>query len=280
MSSSRAISLSFLVPAVLLAGVSVAAQTRTLTPPPGSGDAFDAAHVPICDADHPDPRTEVFGHCSADLPEYTRVMQANVYRTWHSLVPADAWMKRACAVVDFTIRPDGGISALKIPRSTGDLQLDRAALGGIVSGSPFASTPAGCDRGINVRFRIYYNPGSAHRAIPTASPANRATAPDDEPVTRDKDIAPPVLAYAPNSEHAPVVLTGSDATAEDGRTGRVVLTAIVTSRGDVVSAKIVRSAGNGFDENAMASVVMSKFKPATLVGIPVRAEVTLRVDLQ
>ena len=96
----------------------------------------------------------------------------------------------------------------------------------------------------------------------------------------DKSIAPPVLVYSPNPSHAPAVLNAQTSPEEGTVAGRVLLTAVVTSKGDVASTEIVRAAGNGFDENAMASVVMSKFKPATLGGIPVRTEVTLRVDLR
>lgn len=277
MSSSRAISLVlFILPAVLLAVGSTAAQNTNKPPPSSNPD--DAANLPLCDVDHPD-LTEVVGKCSSDISEYSRVVKLSVQQGWNSLISSDAWMKRACAVVDFTIRPDGGISTLKIPKSTGDLQLDRATLGGIISASPFPLLPAGCERGLTFRYRMYYNPGG-RLALPHPSPADRTTAPDDEPVMHEKDIVPPVLIYSPNSEHPPMLSSASDTTPDSGRRGRVLVSAVVTSRGDVASAKILHGAGNGFDENAMALVVMSKFKPATITGIPVRTEVTLRVDLQ
>jgi TonB family protein len=282
MRSSRARSLLPTI-AVLLAA-SVAAQTSNPPPPAtnnsDSVDYVDAAHLPVCDPDHPDPTTEVLARCSADSAEYVRSIRLQVQRSWYSLISSDVWMKRACAVIDFTIRPDGGVSTLKIPRSAGDLQLDRAAVGGIVSAAPFPPAPAGCDRGLKVRFRLYYNPGPGRQAIPSpTSGADRTTAPDDEPIVHGPGIFPPALVYSPNSAHPPVVLN-SPIDAEANIPGRVLLIAVVTSKGDVASVKIGRGAGNGVDENAMASVLMSKFKPATLAGIAVRTEVNLRVDLQ
>lgn len=272
--------MALLLPAVLLAAASISAQTGAAPAPPTNVESA-RTQLPVCDPDHPEVTTRALNKCSPDATEYVRVVQSKVQRGWYSLIGGDAWMKRACAVVDFTIRPDGGILSLKIPRSTGDLQLDRAALGGIVSAAPFAPTPPGCDRGLNVRFRLYYNPGPVRRAISAPNPAaGRTTAPDDEPIMHDQGIVQPVLVYSPNSQHAPVVVNASNALADDGAKGRVILTAVVTSKGDVASAKIVSGGGNGIDENAMAMVVMSKFKPATLAGIPVRAEVTLRVDMQ
>jgi len=261
----------------MLAALPVASQTSNASPP--SSNSAGTAHLPVCDADHPDPTTEILSTCSADLSQYIRVIKSRVERGWYSLTSRDPWMRRACAVVDFTIRPDGGVSALKIPRSTGDPHLDRAALGGIVSPAPFPPTPAGCAQGVNFRFRMYYNTDGGATPHPT-SVEDRATAPDNEPVTRDKSIAPPVWIYSPNPSRAPAVMNAPISPEAGTVKGRVLLTAVVTSKGDVASAEIVRAAGNGFDEYAMANVVMSKFRPATLAGIPVRTEVTLRVDLQ
>jgi TonB family protein len=279
MRSPRARSLTLLFTTILLTAASVAAQTGSSSPV--SPDSLDTAHLPVCDIDHPSPTTEILGSCKTDLAEYTGRVKSRVQQSWYSLISSDIWMKRACAVVDFSIRPDGGVSTLRIPRSTGDLQLDRAALAGIVSAAPFPPMPAGCERGVNLRFRFYYNPGPSQRAVsPPTSAADRATAPDDEPIVHDPGITPPVLLYTPNSAHAPVVLNSPFDAEADNVTGRVLLNAIVTSKGDVASVKIVHGAGNGIDENAMAGVMMSKFKPATLAGIPIRTEVNLRVDLR
>lgn len=74
-----------------------------------------------------------------------------------------------------------------------------------------------------------------------------------------------------------VSLNSSGTVPEEVAKGSVLVKSVVTSRGDVASVEILHGAGNGFDENAMALVVMSRFKPATIAGIPVRTEVTLRL---
>jgi len=257
------------------------AAQQTQQSSPSTVGSSTPASLPECDADHPDAGIEIFSETGVDLTEYVKLVRAKVQRAWYPLVGADLWMKRACAVVDFTIRPDGGVSTLTLARSSGDLQLDRAALSGIISAVAFPIFPGSSSKGLGCRFRFYYNAGSSGQPMSRPSLAsNRMTAPDDEPIVRGKDIAPPVVAYSRNPEHVPVVLdraAGQDGAAEKGR---VVLAAVVTSKGDVASVKIVRGSGNGIDEYAMASVVMSKFKAATRDGNPVRTEVELAVDLR
>lgn len=237
-----------------------------------------------CDPDHPDLESgiEVISQSAVDPRPYAATVKRRIRDAWYSLVGSDLWMKKACAVVEFNVRADGGVASIRLARSSGDLQLDRAALAGIISPAPYAALPAGASpAGLLFRFRFYYNPSTDNRAGAVDSPARgRMTAPDDEPLSKAKDLVLPVVIYSPDSGSVPVILDQAANDASSQRKGRVLLTTVVTSKGDAVSVKITHSEGNGFDEKAMAAVLMSKFRPATSDGVAVRAEANIRVDVQ
>ncbi len=257
-----------------LFGLTASAQSGKLelTPPP------KPTRAATCDANAPDLTTalEVSGKVGPDAVKYVEAIRPRLRDSWYSLIGADLWMKKACTVISFTIRPDGGISSLRIDTSTGDLQLDRAAVAGILLAAPFASLPTDApDPGLPLRIRLYYNPGDAKHSN-TAQPARdaRMTAPDDEPLSTDLTITSPSVIYSPNPERVPEVLENHDQQ-NDGKS--VILEVTVSSKGDVIAARITSGLGNDFDEKALAAVFVSKFRPAMKDGASVRAEVMMRV---
>jgi len=236
-----------------------------------------------CDANAPELTTtmEIPVESREDFVKYVDVIRPRIRNAWYSLIGDDLWMKKACAVIEFTVRQDGGVSVLKLDTSTGDLQLDRAALGGIISAAPLPFLLQVFKKPeLSLRFRFYYNPGEAKRSAEVRPLAgDRMTAPDDEPIARDSGVSPPVVVYSPNPDYVPEVLdhAGSGDKNPQGGKNVVLLTAVVTSKGVIASVRVTNGAGNGFDEKALAAVVMSKFKPASKDGKPVRAEVEMRV---
>jgi TonB family protein len=62
--------------------------------------------------------------------------------------------------IEFAILRDGNVAKMKTSSSSGDVELDRAAWGGIMSGAPFAPLPEGfMGQDIGLRFTFCYNPG-------------------------------------------------------------------------------------------------------------------------
>jgi len=59
-----------------------------------------------------------------------------------------------------------------------------------------------------------------------------------------------------------------------GIEGQVVLRLRVNDKGDVIEARVVESAGHGFDESALAAVKQFKFQPGTLDGAAVMTDIT------
>lgn len=60
----------------------------------------------------------------------------------------------------------------------------------------------------------------------------------------------------------------------------VTLKLTVSKTGDVTAAEVVTSAGQAFDEAALAAVKQFRFEPATRDGAPVAARILYRVDLK
>lgn len=67
-------------------------------------------------------------------------------------VPAVRIGGRGTAVVAFVIGPGGGLTALRIARSSGNPAVDQAAIAHIRRAAPFAAPPAG----VNARFTFEF----------------------------------------------------------------------------------------------------------------------------
>jgi periplasmic protein TonB len=93
----------------------------------------------------------------------------------------------------------------------------------------------------------------------------------DEPVYRvGGGVKPPRAVVHPSAEF-------SDEARKNGTTGTVLLTVVVTSKGDVTQIRISKSLGSGLDEKAIEAVRQWKFKPATKDGQPVSVQVSMEM---
>ena len=94
----------------------------------------------------------------------------------------------------------------------------------------------------------------------------------DEPVYRiGREVKPPRPIYQPAAQF-------SDEARRNGTTGTVMITMVVTSKGDTTLIKITQGLGSGLDEKAIEAVRQWKFKPATKNGQPVSVQISVEVS--
>ncbi len=123
-------------------------------------------------------------------------------------------------------------------------------------------------------------PGGAGVAVPTAAPGMPSAVRATPGGTSDRADAP---AYVVEPDSAPSLVAQPgpeemralypDAARRGGLEGDVKLELEVSAKGEVTGSRVVRSAGNGFDEVAQRLVRKFRFRPATRAGQPVPAVV-------
>jgi TonB family protein len=117
-------------------------------------------------------------------------------------------------------------------------------------------------------------------AVPTASPGVAANprgvpgaaveGPSEGPPAAEPDRGPSLLAPPDPAELRAAYPEGAR---RAGLEGDVRLELVVSEAGEVVEVRIVRPAGNGFDEVAARLVRRFRFRPATSGGRPVPARI-------
>ncbi len=124
-------------------------------------------------------------------------------------------------------------------------------------------------------FTISIGGGSAqtHGAVSTLG-APRAEV-VDTPVPEQRVSSPARLARGGTPPYPPVAR-------EEGVEGDVVLELVLSTAGTVDSVKLIKGAGHGLDDAAMAAVRNYRFSPATKDGRPVRVRMhwTMQFRLQ
>jgi TonB family protein len=97
-------------------------------------------------------------------PYLSRVLH-DVRVNWYNLIPEVArapLMKKGKVSIEFAILRNGQVAGMQITTPSGDISLDRAALGGISGSNPFPPLP-GEFRGsyLALRFHFFYNPAKS-----------------------------------------------------------------------------------------------------------------------
>ncbi len=106
-----------------------------------------------------------------DFGPYLQRVLHDVKINWYALIPENAKMKHGNLVIEFAITKDGKVAGMKLVASSGDVPLDRAAWGGIITSNPFPPLPtAFTGQYLALRFRFFYNPMKEELA-PTKSTA-------------------------------------------------------------------------------------------------------------
>jgi TonB family protein len=94
-----------------------------------------------------------------DFGPYLQRVLHDVKINWYALIPESAQMKHGNLAIEFAITKDGKIADMHLAASSGDIPLDRAAWGGIVSSNPFPPLPTDFTGPyLALRFRFFYNP--------------------------------------------------------------------------------------------------------------------------
>jgi TonB family protein len=94
-------------------------------------------------------------------PYLSRVLH-DVRINWYNLIPEVArapLMKKGKVSIEFAITKNGQVAGMRLVSPSGDISLDRAAMGGITSSNPFPPLPSEF-RGeyLALRFHFFYNP--------------------------------------------------------------------------------------------------------------------------
>ncbi|HUO13842.1 MAG TPA: TonB family protein [Verrucomicrobiae bacterium] len=94
-----------------------------------------------------------------DFGPYLQRILEDVRQNWYHLIPESAEMKKGKLALEFAIMKDGRVQGLKLVYPSGDVALDRPAIGSITASDPFPPLPTEFTGPyLELRFRFYYNP--------------------------------------------------------------------------------------------------------------------------
>jgi TonB family protein len=100
-----------------------------------------------------------------DVAQYVDSMKTRINQKWYTLIPRSARLRQGSLTVEFSVQRDGSITGRKVSSSSGDADLDKAALSAIATTAPFSPLPESWKHDhVNLRLSFQYNP--------TASPQN------------------------------------------------------------------------------------------------------------
>jgi TonB family protein len=99
---------------------------------------------------------------SAELLRYIDVMKERIYEKWYELIPKSARLRQGSLAIEFSVQRDGSITERKVSASSGDADLDKAALSAIGKAAPFPPLPDSAKQDhVNLRLSFQYNPSAS-----------------------------------------------------------------------------------------------------------------------
>jgi len=97
-----------------------------------------------------------------DLARYVDTMKGKIYLRWYKMIPRSARLRQGSLTVEFSVQRYGRITQRKVSSSSGDADLEKAALKAIAKAVPFPSLPESLKSDhINMRLSFQYNPAAA-----------------------------------------------------------------------------------------------------------------------
>jgi TonB family protein len=248
----------------MLSGALLAAQDSKPFPAPASpGNAIqDSAQASVHDIPHPlAPGLEILTDTrGVDFGPYLLGVKSRVQKNWYNLIPANAVSKKGKLLIEFKIRPDGGVADMKLASASGDVSLDRAAWAGISSAGPFPHLPSDFTGPyLALRFRFYYNP-EASDIVPGEGDSI-------VPATVQQDVTNSDLPKYPKKA------------LEDKIEGIVRLVVEIAPDGTVESAAAVEG-DPLLTEVASEAIRKWRFRPVQADGKPLEYTVRIRVDFR
>ena len=118
-----------------------------------------------------------------DFGPYLHQVVHAVKQNWYKIIPPSAsapLLKKGKVSIEFSILKNGQVAGMHYVTSSGDVDLDRAAYGGIAFSNPFLPLPAEF-RGqyLGLRFTFYYNPSYNTSYNPSYNTSLTAIAPSN-----------------------------------------------------------------------------------------------------
>jgi TonB family protein len=251
---------------------------------------------PHCNPDLLDPTNslESVGVPSSwEFGPYRRTMLGRIRMNWVTFIPREArfpQQKTACVAIEFYILKEGNIERMKLGYTSGDEELDQAAWQAIKISSPFEPLPPGLYPPALVRINFLYNPeayklspklvdsldtliATQARALSAGPPPSRSYGP--LPTVQTQIF--PLGGEVPSAIYSPTPSSGIPAGAAPVN-GEVLLSLIVTKRGDARHVKVTQHLTRELDENARSAIATWKFQPAYRYGKPVDMPLGVKVS--
>lgn len=124
--------------------------------------AGESEKASTCDVSVRGKDVEVVRGASAELVPYVSKFISKVRESWFKLIPKSvrtAPYKQGCTVIELTVSADGTIANMHLKEPSGDVDMDRAAWGGVTWSNPFDPFPGVVkEKEITLRIRFLYNP--------------------------------------------------------------------------------------------------------------------------
>ena len=196
------------------------------------------------------------------LSEYAHTVADSVSRSWN--VQNDVTAQKPWSVLARAgISEDGQLSTVTITNSSGDTILDKSVSDTIRRASPFPALPSEVDADcVAVGLNFSHAPGQ------------KVFVTTDGGVYRvGGGVSAPRAIYSPDPQYTK---EAQKAKFE----GIVVLSLIVTPRGEPRDIRVVRNLGMGLDEKAIEAVRRWKFEPAMKDGKPVAVAINVQVTFR
>jgi len=99
---------------------------------------------------------------TAELKPYLERLEEKVRQRWYSLMPSGARApekKHGSVTIEFSVNQGGAVTGRKVVSSSGDLDLDEAAVSAVSESSPFSRLPNTTKKNhLLLRFRFEYDP--------------------------------------------------------------------------------------------------------------------------
>jgi len=106
---------------------------------------------------------EVLNHLiTPEMKPYIERLRNKVRQRWYSLIPQSARvpsLKQGNVAIEFFVDRRGAVAESKVLSSSGDLDMDAAALSAVRRAGPFSALPSGVETDrLGLCFHFYYNP--------------------------------------------------------------------------------------------------------------------------
>ncbi len=202
----------------------------------------------------------------ADLLSYLNAKALPLVRAnWYRLVSSSHEKTGGNATVQFTIRNDGSVTAVKLVDGAGHAVLGDLATKAVEKSGPLPALPSEfAAKSADVRMRFTYAPECEPNAgpflvVPTCQGSTTGC------------VAPPRIASSPSPQNV-------QQAGVPKYSGTVSLQLTVNTEGKPENITVVKSLGPGLDQKAIEAVRNWKFEPAMKDGKPVAAQIVVEVD--